>query len=98
MFWIFYYLFLFFLTYLFINIVSNKFLRYFFSPLLIGVFGSFWFIEPGSSEIAPIVSILFLEASIIEQNGFDRLLRPLIGFIFLLELISLIYYLIKKTI
>ena len=96
MFWIVYYSLLFFLTYLFLNITSNKFLRYFFAPILIGVFGSLWFIEPGNPEIAPIISILFLELSIIESNGFERLFRPMIGFIFILELVSLTYYFLKK--
>tara|TARA_X000000950_G_C13920524_1_gene663134 strand:+ start:13110 stop:13412 length:303 start_codon:yes stop_codon:yes gene_type:complete len=96
MFWIFYYFALFISIYLFLNAVANKFLRYFFTPILIGVFGTFWFIEPGSKEMAPIISILFLETSIVDSNGFERLLRPLIVFTFLLELASLSYYFINK--
>lgn len=96
MFWIFYYFVLFILIYLFLNSVANKFLRYFFTPILIGIFGTFWFIEPGSKEIAPIISILFLETSLLDSNGFERLLRPLIVVTFLLELVSLSYYFLKK--
>ena len=98
MFIFFYYLILFFLLYLFVQTINNKFIRYFFSPVLLGIFGSFWFIEPGSNNIAPIISIMFLEASILEPNGTDRLIRPLVSFIFLLELISLLVYFGNKKI
>lgn len=98
MFLFFYYFLLFFLIYLFINFINNKFIRYFFTPILLGVLGSFWFIEPGSNNLAPILSIIFLESSILESNGFERLLRPLISFICFLEVISLIIYLNNKKI
>ena len=93
-----YYSILFVLFYLFIHMINNKFIKYFFSPILLGIFGSFWFIEPGSSNIAPIISIMFLEASILEPNGTERLIRPLVSFIFLLESISLIVYFGNKKI
>ena len=98
MFLFFYYFLLFFLIYLFINFINNKFIRYFFTPILLGLFGSFWFIEPGSNNLAPILSIIFLESSILESNGFERLFRPLISFICLLEVISLIIYLNNRKI
>ena len=73
-------------------------MNFFLTPIIFGLFGSIWFIEPGSYEFSPIASIFFLEASIIESNGINRLIRPLIGFIFLLELISLSYYFyLKRT-
>ena len=98
MIWVIYYLFLFFLILIFINLTSNKFIKFFFTPILIGIFGAFWFIEPGSNDLAPIFSILFLETSILDSNGLERLMRPLIGFIFLLEVFSLIYYFFLKKI
>ena len=97
MIWIIYYLLLFLLAYILINLITNKFIKYFFIPILIGSFGSFWFIQPGSSELAPIVSILFLEASILDSNGTERLIRPMLGFIFILEIISLIFYFLSKN-
>ncbi|MDC1138972.1 hypothetical protein OAT19_01565, partial [Gammaproteobacteria bacterium] len=63
---------------------------------LFGIFGSFWFIEPGSNEMAPIISIIFLESSILDSNGNNRLLRPMVSFVFLFQLMSLIYYLLTK--
>lgn len=96
MIWVIYYLFLFFLMLIFMNLISNKFIKFFFTPILLGIFGAFWFIEPGSNELAPIFSILFLETSILDSNGLERLMRPMIGFIFILEIFSLIYYFSSK--
>ena len=95
-FWFFYYLVLIFICYSLSKIINYKFIKFFLIPIIFGIFGSFWFIEPGGKEIAPVISIIFLESSIIESNGFNRLIRPIISFTFLLELISLIYYLYTK--
>lgn len=97
-FWFIYYSILILICYLFIKLVSNNFIKFFFTPILFGIFGSFWFLEPGGYEIAPIISILLLESSILEFNGLGRLLRPAISFIFFLELISLIFYFYTKKI
>ena len=96
LFLIFYYLVLILTCYSLSKFIDNKFVRFFFIPIIFGIFGSFWFIEPGGNEIAPIISILFLESSILESNGINRLIRPLISFTFLIELISLIYYFYTK--
>ena len=86
-FWFFYYL---------VLIINNKFIKFFLIPIIFGLLGSFWFTKPGGNEIAPIISILILEFSILEPNGINRLMRPAISFIFLLEFISLIYYFYTK--
>lgn len=95
-FWTLYYLLLFSICFLFTKITKNKFIKFFIIPLIFGLFGSFWFAKPGSSEVAPIISIILLESSIIDSNGLNRLFRPLITFIFLFELISFFYYLYLK--
>ena len=96
--WVFYYLFLILICYSLSKIINNKFIKFFLIPIIFGIFGAFWFAEPGGNEIAPIISILFLELSILQSNGFDRLIRPLVSFIFLFQIISLIYYFyLKKT-
>ncbi len=97
-FWLFYYLVLIFICYFLAKIINNKFIKFFLIPIVFGIFGAIWFIEPGGNEIAPIMSILFLESTILESNGLNRLIRPLISFIFLLELVSLIYYFYTKKI
>ena len=96
-FWCLYYFFLIVVCFSFSRINKNKFINFFFIPIILGLFGSFWFIEPGSSKIAPIISILFLESTILETNGFNRLIRPMISSIFLFELLSLFIYIFKKN-
>ena len=95
-FWVIYYFSILVICYLFSKLNKNKFINYFFIPIILGIFGSLWFISPGDSLVAPIISIIFLESSIIEPNGLERLVRPLISSIFILEILSLILYLIKK--
>tara|TARA_B100001093_G_scaffold177869_1_gene170507 strand:+ start:117 stop:422 length:306 start_codon:yes stop_codon:yes gene_type:complete len=95
--WLLYYFSLILVCYLFSKILSNKFIKFFFIPVLFGIFGSFWFIEPGSNEVAPIVSIIFLESSILDSNGNNRLLRPMVSFVFVFQIISLVYYFSTKN-
>jgi len=95
--WFLYYFSLILVCYLFSKILSNKFIKYFFIPVIFGIFGSFWFIEPGSNEVAPIVSIIFLESSILDSNGNNRLLRPMVSFVFVFQIISLLYYFSTKN-
>ena len=97
-FWLYYYLLLIIICYFFIKTIKNKFLVYFFTPVLFGFFGAVWFAKPESFNLAPIFSILFLELSIIESNGMSRLLRPLITSIFILQLFSLLIYFYQKKI
>lgn len=97
LFWIFYYILLILICYLFTKFNKNKFINFFFIPIIFGVFGAIWFSTPGNSELAPIISIMFLELSIIEPNGLERLLRPMIAFIIFFQVFSLIYYLYKKN-
>ena len=48
-----------------------------------------WFKSPGENIIAPIISIFLLEHTILENNGVERILRPL-GFVsFFLSMIAL---------
>ena len=63
----------------FSNINSVKYFLFFFS---LPIFLSFWFKYPGSSDLAPIIYIFILEASVLESNGIERLIRPLgVGFV-----------------
>mgnify|MGYP001217001798 CR=1 FL=1 len=95
-FYIVYYFLIFLICYLFSKLNKNKFINYFFIPIIFGVFGSLWFINPGDSSLAPIISIIFLESTIMNSNGLERLIRPLITSIFILEILSLVLYFLKK--
>tara|TARA_X000000950_G_scaffold59407_1_gene72028 strand:+ start:15354 stop:15674 length:321 start_codon:yes stop_codon:yes gene_type:complete len=95
-FWLIYYSTVFLISFSFLRLIKNTALKYITFSIVLGLFGSIWFIEPGSEKLAPITSILFLESTFIDSNGIYRLLRPLIGSIFLIFTTTLIVVSIKK--
>ena len=95
MFWISYLILSIFLTYLISKIFNNIYLKVFFINLFFSLFIGIWFISPGSEEMAPILSILLLESSILESNGFERLFRPLLTIFFLSLSVSIIFLFFK---
>ena len=95
----------FFLLYIFLSflisfaiskLVKNKLLKILWFSNSFAILSGFWFIEPGSNSFAPIVSIAFLETTIIDSNGFARLFRPLAAFIVLTISAVLMFYLLKQ--
>ena len=95
-FWSLYFLSLILICYFFSKIIKNRFIKYFFIPIILGIFGSIWFINPGGTSLAPTISIMFLESSIVEPNKIERLLRPMLSTIFILEILSLTLFVLKK--
>ena len=49
-----------------------------------------WFKSPGEDEIVPIISIFLMEYTILENNGVERILRPLAFVSFFLIMTALI--------
>ena len=80
----------------FFRLFKSKFLKYFLTFFLFGLLFGVWFIYPGSRDLAPIVSILFLESTIIEGNGYLRLIRPFLVFFFFGLILGLSFTLIKR--
>ena len=95
-FWILYLAFSFLISYAFNKLFSHRGLGFVFSIILFGILSGVWFIYPGSQELAPIVSILFLENTIVESNGYLRLLRPFLISIFAGLSFGLIFIFFKK--
>ena len=71
--------------YILLSILISYFLSFFAKRKLfkISIFSlslsllcSFWFTYPGSNDLAPILSIFFLELFVLPENGILRLLRP----------------------
>ncbi|MDA9636835.1 hypothetical protein N9T42_03950 [SAR86 cluster bacterium] len=91
-FWFLYFIFLIILCLIFINLFKNKYVIFLLTPILFGLFGSVWFQEPGKNDLAPIFSIFLMELVIVESNGTYRLLRPMIGFILVALLVSIVLY------
>ena len=85
-----------FIGFLLSMLVKNKFFQIFLFSLYVSLTITPWFKIPGESFFAPIFTIFFLESTILEKNGLERILRPLfISFIFT-YLVSFIFWK-KKT-
>lgn len=77
-------------------LISKFFLNHFMKILIFSIsfalLTTIWFKTPGSNYFAPIFSILLVESSIIVNNGFYRILRPLsITFVIILSF-SLLFW------
>jgi hypothetical protein len=73
------------------KLFKNIYLKLVFCNLLLALFLGIWFIQPGSDEIAPILSIFLLEISILESNGIYRLYRPFFTLFVISLIITTIY-------
>tara|TARA_B100000963_G_scaffold281079_1_gene249540 strand:+ start:8362 stop:8664 length:303 start_codon:yes stop_codon:yes gene_type:complete len=87
--------------YLLINIVlafitslffKNKFLKMMSLFFVFTLLSAFWFKAPGNPDLAPILSILFLESTIIQESGYMRLIRPLSALLLFSILISFLVW------
>jgi len=85
------------ISYLISLFFEQKILKVFSFLLILSLSFSVWFIKPGSSEIAPVVSIALMEILFVEEHGFFRLFRPFIALlIFSLFSVSLIIFFKRK--
>lgn len=70
-------------------LVKNRFFKVVVFCFSLALMTTVWFKSPGENVIAPIISIFLLEYTILENNGIERILRPL-GFVsFFLTVIAL---------
>ena len=95
-FWILYFVFSFFISFAFYKLFSQRGLGFVFSIILFGLLSGVWFIYPGRQELAPIISILFLENTIVESNGYLRLIRPFLISLFAGLFFGLVFIFFKK--
>ncbi len=95
-FWILYFALSFLISFAFYKLFSYRTLGFISSIILYGLLSGVWFIYPGSQELAPIASILFLENTIIESNGYLRLFRPFLISLFVGLFFGLIFIFLKK--
>mgnify|MGYP001249492664 CR=1 FL=1 len=59
---------------------ENKNLKIFVFSLALAIFFSFWFRSPGENYVSPIISIFLIESTILDENGYLRILRPFLVF------------------
>ena len=91
-FWLFYFFFSFLIAYFSTLFVRKRFLKILTFSLVLSSIASFWFKTPGENSLAPIISILFLESTILENNGYSRILRPFGLFLLVIFVTSLIFW------
>jgi len=94
--WLLYFLSAFVISLAFAILTKKKTLKIFIFAFIFGTLSGVWFVEPGNLNLAPIISILFLENTILSSNGVLRLIRPMAGFILLSFLTYFSMILIKK--
>ena len=94
-FWILYLLLSLIISFSFYKICNSSVLKILTFSTFFGLSNGVWFVLPGSDTLAPAISILILENTVIESNGYIRLLRPmLVSFIVGLS-ISIAFHLTK---
>ena len=95
-FWGIYFVLSFLISFAFYKLFFYRKLGFALSIALFGLLSGVWFIYPGSEELAPIASIIFLENTIVDSNGYLRLFRPLLISLFVGLFFSLLYFFLKK--
>ena len=91
-FWLFYFLLSLFISYLLSLLFDRNILKVSAFSISLSLLGAIWFKIPGENMIAPIISIFLLESTILENNGFQRILRPLSLFSFLIIISTLLLF------
>ncbi len=80
------------ISYLLTLFSSKRFLKILIFSLSLSLFSTYWFKIPGESTLAPVISIILLESTILEGNGIFRVLRPLALTSFLFFIITIIFW------
>ena len=78
------------LSFLLSLLVKNRFFKVLVFCFSLSLMATVWFKSPGEDEIAPIISIFLMEYTILENNGVERILRPLAFVSFFLIMTALI--------
>ena len=94
-FWILYFLLSLIISFSFYKIFNSSALKILVFSTFFGLSNGVWFVLPGSDTLAPAISILILENTVIESNGYIRLMRPMLVSFFVGLLISISFHLIK---
>ena len=95
-FWILFFLLSFLISFSTYKMFSSKFLGFISAIIIFGFLSGVWFIQPGSQKLAPIISIFFLENTIIESNGYLRLFRPFLISITIGIFFGIMFLFLKK--
>lgn len=92
MFWALYYFLVIVISAISLKLFKKKILKVLFFSFFFSIMSTPWFINPGSESLAPIISILILENSIIENHGIQRILRPFSVIFFITFVVVYFFY------
>lgn len=95
-FWILYFIGTLFIAYSISMLVNKRLLKVILFSFALSLMGTVWFKNPGEMFFSPIISIFILETTILESNGFLRILRPLIINFTILFLLSYLIWTKEK--
>ena len=90
--WLIYFFLSFLISFLVSLLVKKRFSKVLIFSFSLALMVTVWFKSPGENPIAPIISILILESTILESNGLDRIIRPLVLILLLLTTISFFFW------
>tara|TARA_Y100000992_G_C21060849_1_gene394063 strand:- start:61 stop:363 length:303 start_codon:yes stop_codon:yes gene_type:complete len=90
--WLIYFFLSFLISFLLTLLVKKRLLKVLIFSFSLALMITVWFKNPGENVIAPIISILILESTILESNGLDRIIRPLVLILFLFTTISFFFW------
>jgi len=76
-FWFIYFLISILIAFFTMYLFKNVFMKSLAFSLILAVLTTVWFKSPGEIVFAPVLSIFLLESSILENNGFSRIFRPI---------------------
>ena len=76
-FWFLYFLISILIAFFTIYLFKNVFMKSLAFSLILAVLTTVWFKSPGEIVFVPVLSIFLLESSILENNGFSRIFRPI---------------------
>ena len=93
-FWLIYFFLSLGLSFLLSLMVKKRFLKIIIFSFSLALMCSVWFKNPGENIVAPIISIFILESTILDNNGIERIARPLVLTTLLFTLLTL--FLCKK--
>jgi len=96
MFWFLYISLSIFICFCITKLTDKKLIKIFLFSLFFSLFLTVWFIVPGENYIAPVIIIYLLESTILENEGLERLARPLLLVFSLTFIVGFGYFLSKS--
>ena len=89
--WLIYFLISILIAFCTLRFFHNIFLKALIFSIILSFLTAIWFKSPGESMLVPVLSIFLLEASILDNNGIARILRPL-------SILTIFYFLISYVV